>query len=285
MTEILEVLAPPAMHKEPNDKCPFCPPPEPIKYTTYPGAKNNSSHLADIMEKPEKLTSLQSGARPQTAKEDKSGFVQEQSKPTPRKQDTSKFYTHQAHHLISGNQALKGSPMEDWILASDKNEKDTGYSVNSTGNGFWAPSVPKKWVGKWGPTKKKLTDVERQTLAEEVMAAANAQAHIGPHNIADPDDPLGKHHMSYDVYIKKQLAAMSKRIKLWSDKCGFCKPDGKKKKPQATHKVHDMLDKLSTHLQKEITGSRKNWRIFLSKYAMEYHKQVCSHAKKPRKKL
>jgi hypothetical protein len=62
------------------------------------------------MEKPEKLTSLQSGARPQTAKSDKSGFVQEQSKPTPRKQDTSKFYTHQAHHLISGKQALKGSP-------------------------------------------------------------------------------------------------------------------------------------------------------------------------------
>jgi hypothetical protein len=50
MTEILEVLAPPAMHKQPNDKCPFCLPPEPIKYTTYPGVKNNSTHFADIME-------------------------------------------------------------------------------------------------------------------------------------------------------------------------------------------------------------------------------------------
>lgn len=63
------------------------------------------------MEKPAKLSSLQAGARPQTGKVGADGYVQEQDAPDPRQQDKSASHTHQAHHLISGNQALKGSPM------------------------------------------------------------------------------------------------------------------------------------------------------------------------------
>lgn len=278
MTDIGEMIAPPVAHSDPNEKCPFCPPAEPIKYTTHPGAKNDSQKLASIMEIPTQLTSLQAGARPQTGKADKNGYTQEQQKPDPRKENKDKFYTHQAHHLISGNQALKGSPMEKWILASDKNEKDTGYSVNSTGNGFWAPSVPKDLVGKWGPAKGFLTNSERQDWAEKVMTDGNAQAHIGPHNISDPDDPAGDKHQSYDKYIKARLVAISDRIKAWSDECYLCQ-DAKNnnKKPQANYTVHDVLDRLSNHLQGQITGSRKTWKIFLSKYALAFHKPVCTH--------
>ena len=280
MTDIGEMVSVPAAHTKPNEKCPFCPPPEPVKYTTYPGAKNDSIKLATIMKKPALLTSQQSGARPQTAKDDKDGFVQEQQKLDPRLEDETKFYTHQAHHLISGNQALKGSPMEKWILASDKNEKDTGYSVNSTGNGFWAPSIPKELVGKWGKSKAQLTDDERQEWAEKVMKDANAQAHIGPHNISDPDDPSGYKHQSYDKYIKAKLIAMSDRMKAWSNECYQCTDaKSKNKKPQANYTVHDALDRLSGHLKTQITGSRKNWKIFLSKYALAFHKPVCSHTR------
>ncbi len=273
MSEIGEIIALPGKHNEPNDKCPFCPPPEPIVYKTYPGKDNNSSKLEAIMEDPGKLTSLQPSARPQKEKKDQDGNVQEQSTPAARHKPPTPLYTHQAHHLISGKQALQGTAMEDWILASSKNDKDTGYSVNSTGNGLWAPSVPKKYVGKWSAKKGVLTDDERQDEAEKVMKAANIQAHIGPHNITDPDDPLGAHHMSYDQYIKKYLAVMSTRIHAWSTRCYQCEPNSKKK-PQANHKVHDALDKLSTHLQKEVSGSHKNWRIFLSKYALDYHKKT-----------
>lgn len=277
MTDIGEMIAPPALHKEPNEKCPFCPPAEPVKYTTCPGVKNNSTHLASIMEKPAQLTSLQAGARPQTGKADKDGYIQEQQKPEARKENKDKFYTHQAHHLISGKQALKGSPMEKWITASDKNDKDTGYSVNSTGNGFWAPSVPKELVGKWGVAKKVLTNEERQKWAEKVMKDAKAQAHIGPHNITDPDDPKGYKHQRYDKYIKAKLTVMSDRVKAWSNKCFLCEDAKKKnKKPQANYTVHDALDRLSSHLQGQITGSRKTWKIFLSKYALAFHKPVCT---------
>lgn len=275
MTDIGEMIAPPLGHTDPNKDCPFCPPPEPPKYTTHPGSANNSSVLADVMETPSKLVSLQGGARPQTGKENKDGYAQEQTKPAARNEDKSKWYTHQAHHLISGNQALKGSDMEDWILASKYNDKDTGYSVNCTGNGFWAPSTPKDLVGKWGAGKGVLSDKQRQEHAEKVMDAAGAQIHIGPHNISDPDDPDGHHHLSYDKYLKKKLKEISDRIHLWSDQCYLCKPE--KGKPQATHEVHNVLDRLSNHMQGELKGPRQNWRTFISKYARDYHKPVCGH--------
>jgi len=78
MTEIGEMIALPVVHTEPSEDCPFCPLPENLTYTTYPGVKNNSKKLASIMENPEKLTSAQSGSRPQTAKADADGYTQEQ---------------------------------------------------------------------------------------------------------------------------------------------------------------------------------------------------------------
>src|SRR5690242_16285230 len=194
MSELKEIIAVEVPHAAPSKKCPFCPPPEDKDYTTYPGAANDSTKLETIMEKPACLVDEQSGARDQTGRVDANGFDQEQPRPRARKKNNRKKYTFQAHHLISGNQALKGSPMEDWILASKRNEKATGYSVNCTGNGFWAPSVPKKHVGKWSPNKRALNDKQRQKLAVAVMRDALAQIHIGPHNISDPDDPNGDKH-------------------------------------------------------------------------------------------
>lgn len=275
MPELGEIIAVAIGHDKPNDNCPFCPPPDDATYTTHPGKANHSGHLESIMEDPGCLVSKQSGARPQTSRVGDNGWKQEQRKPRARKKDESKPYTFQAHHLISGNQALKGQSMEKWITASSRNEKDTGYSINCTGNGFWAPSVPKKYVGKWGPSKNVLDNDERQTAAEEVMEDFGAQVHIGPHNISDPDDAKGDKHTSYDKYIKRQLKLLDDRIVAWKKECYACPP--KNKKPQATFQVHNNLDNLSTHLQNKITGSRRRWHIFLSKYAMEYHKPVCRH--------
>lgn len=274
--ELGELISPPFGHSEPIEECPFCPPPKSSDYKTYAGKANDSKVLAKIMADPECLTSEQPSARPQSGKVDSDGYTQEQETPSINQKNETKFYTFQAHHLISGKQALKGSEMEDWIVGGKEIEKDTGYSVNYTKNGFWAPSIPKDYVGKWGKKKKILTDEQRQEFAEKVMEDANAQAHIGPHNITDPDDPDGHLHASYDRYIKDWLQAISDRVRAWSGVCVFC-DDSSDKKPQTSYTVHDILDRLSTHLKGQITGSRVNWKIYLSKYAMEYHKPVCSH--------
>jgi hypothetical protein len=275
VTEVGELIASPRGHTKPNEKCPFCPPKARKGYKTYPGASNNSSKLEKIMEEPSCLTSQQSGARPQTEAED-DGWVIEQEPPDPRTRDRRLWHTFQAHHLISGKQAMEGEPIEDWIKASSKNEKDTGYSINGTNNGFWAPSTPKRHVGRWGPGKG-LTDDQRQDWAEKVMSGFGAQIHIGPHNIADPDDPRGDKHASYDRYLKGKLEAISDRVSVWANKCK-CPP--KKKPPQATHHLHDSLDRLSTHMQGQVSGSRASWQVFLSKYALEYHRPVCPHKRK-----
>lgn len=275
MSELGEIIAVEVGHDEPDPDCPFCPPPKNKPYTTYPGSANNSGKLEKIMTDPSKLTSEQSDARDQTAAVDDKGYDQEQPRPAKRLKDDTKWYTFQAHHLISGKQALEGHVFEDWILASGRNEAATGYSVNCTGNGFWAPSVPKKYVGRWSARKKVLTDDERQALAEKVMKDFTAQVHIGPHNISDPDDPDGDKHTSYDVYIKQMLKEMDDRVVAWKEECFLAKSDDKK--PQATHHVHNNLDNLSEHLKNKISGSHYNWDIFLSQYAMNYHKPVCAH--------
>jgi len=274
MTDIKEMITLNVKHNEPSEHCPFCPPPDFSTYTSYPGAKNDSTKLRNIMINPGKLVSLQKGARPQTGKVGSCGYTQEQEEPQSRGKDSTKPYAFQAHHLISGKQALKGNVMEDWILKSHCNEKDTGYSVNCTANGFWAPSVPKKYLNKWSAGKKILTDDERQSEAEKVMEDAKAQFHLGPHNIIDPNDPEGNIHESYDKYIICRLKSIAERIEKWEKFCYLCDSD---KKPQANYTVHDVLDKLSIHLKGEISGPRKNWKVFISKYALKYHKSVCLH--------
>lgn len=263
--EIKEAIKLVGEHGDANKRCPFCPPPAPTEYKTYPGSENKSGILGKNMENPEDLTKNEPNARKQRGYS-LNGYVQEQQKLDPRCKPKDTTYSHQAHHLISGQQALMGTAMEGWILAGKKVDKDTGYSINSTGNGFWAPSYPNDYpLGVWGKTKG------RQEKAEAVMTVAKAQIHISHHGIKDKGDTSGV-HQSYDSYIKEYLATMSKRIHAWSLLCPSCtSTSDTKKKPQTNYRVHDALDKLSTHLQGEITRPAKYWRIFISRWALNYH--------------
>lgn len=281
MAELGEPVGAALGHKTPNAKCPFCPPKARKSYTSFPGDDNNSTKLATIMESPGALLSEQSGARPQTRAKEET-WVIEQSKPRARKQK-KKWYTFQAHHLISGKQAMKGNPIEKWIVKSGKLKADTGYSINNTYNGFWAPSVPIKYQGQWAANKGKLTNTERQDLAEEVMDDATAQIHIGPHNIKDPDDPRGHKHNSYDKYLKKKLKDLAERIDLWAATC-LCEAKKNEKPRYGTHRVHDAIDAVSDHMQGKIDCGVKSWDIYLSKYALAYHKKPgnCRHGLRKR---
>jgi hypothetical protein len=288
MTDIGEIIAPAIGHETPNDKCPFCPPKARKGYTTYSGVDNDSERLHEIMEDPSCLPKKQSGARPQV---DDSEI--EQPTPKPRKKPVGKPYTFQAHHLISGKQALAGEPIEQWIKA-EKSEKPTGYSVNNTNNGFWAPSIPEKYKTKRDKEDKKEEDNEenkkwsaldindRQTFAEEVMDDANAQIHIGHHHIEDPDNPEGTHYVCYDSYIKNKLKELNDRVNTWAEMCN-CKSD-KNKKKQATHHLHNNIDRLSDHMQNLIKGTPHHWTVFLSKYALAYHKKNIDDSNHRRKK-
>lgn len=183
-------------------------------------------------------------------------------------------YSFEAHHAISGNQALKGHVIEQWIwVQRGKIEKDTGYSVNNPDNGTWQPSIPEQYMdGTWGP----LSPAKKQAIAKLAMDAGLGQFHKGPHNILDPNDPDGEYHKTYDKELKRLLNGLNGLIHDWSRECFVCKPKGKGKL-QPNWKVNEMLDRLSQAIIRDLNAKPCEWYYFISKIALEYHRPVCSH--------
>ncbi|ARU26088.1 AHH domain-containing protein [Cellvibrio sp. PSBB006] len=259
-----------------NDDCPFCPIEKGKQYKTYKGSDNKSETLEKIMEKPANLNQHQANAWPHDGKVHSSREDIE----SRYKHPTYGFYEFQAHHLISGKQALQGHKVEQWIDKSQgKIEEDTGYTVNGSLNGIWAPSWPKEFrsgafEGQWT-----TGEVDIQEVADHVMKAAKCQFHLGAHNIGDPLDPGQTKHMRYDNWLKKQLTQINLRMWGWSRKCPLCSENGERKKPpfQPNEKINKALNKLSYHAQEQLTAPRKMWFIFLSRLALNYHAQVCDH--------
>ncbi len=263
-----------------NEDCPFCPVEKGKNYKTRPGAANNSDTLEEIMTNPKVLPQKQGNAWPHTG-----------MKHPSREEIEGKFshpdygpYEFQAHHLISGKQALEGHKVEQWILKSEgKIEEDTGYTVNGSLNGLWAPSWPKNFrkggdnAGEWTTSA-----TDREEIAERIMVLASCQFHLGAHNIGDPDDPGQVRHERYDEWLKKQLTKINLRMWAWSRKCPVCEEDGERKDPpfQPNERINRALNIFSGEVRRLLTGPKETWFIFLSRLALEYHKKgPCDHPK------
>jgi hypothetical protein len=278
VTELLEGVMPPAVAheagKEPN--CPFCPAPEPKALKTYGGADNDSGTLETIMTNPGKLLAQQTNTWPHPGKASRSREDIEGAHVHP----TYGKYEFQAHHLVSGNQALKGSPYEEWILQEPSStiKKDTGYTVNGSLNGIWAPSYPKSFRAKeyeW----KELTPSERMAIAVYVMDKAKCQFHLGHHSI-DPQDDGKEIHEKYDKYLKDNLEDMAQRMFSWAKVCPLCekKSNGEPKKPLWPNQMANIyLNNLSEVVRKRVTEPKDKWMVFLSALARDYHKKHCTH--------
>jgi hypothetical protein len=279
MTEINELVAPPAPHSPGDDEaCPFCPAPKPEDFTTHPGARNNSSILEAIMADPGCLVSKQSGARPKDGNEHRQRPSAAKPKPDPifRHQKWG-AYSAEAHHLISGNQALKGHPIENWIKGGSRIKKDTGYSVNNSDNGEWLPSIPEGHKGgAWSP----LSLEEKVEIASEPMRRGKGQFHKGPHNVADTEDLLGA-HVTYPDEVKRLLSVLDDVIYDWAAVCPICEPVDSDEGPfDPNWRVHDMFDALSRGIGTDLKGPPGHWKYFISRVALKFHQTVCEH--KPR---
>lgn len=162
-------------HTEDNPYCPFCKKDDDeYKYKTYAGSKNDSGVLA---------SNLRSGKAGNSEKDQNCRFTEQIKRPkpnfvikSPKGQVTMSF---QAHHAISGNQAMKGEEIEKWI-DKDKGKiaAHTGYSINNPTNGIWLPSKPEKI--KWGSIS---TITLKRQFAYYAMKKRNAQWHLGHHRI------------------------------------------------------------------------------------------------------
>ena len=282
--QIGELIAEPETHRPEEDKCPFCPAEKPNfkshtddeeeKYISYGGEKNDSQKLAAIMLAPEKLATLQPNARPKDGV-----YPNQESKARPKGEalyddgeERMGKCSCEAHHLISGNQALKNQKFERWIIAAKGTiESDTGYAINNAENGLWAPSIPKKYqAGGWA----KLDPDIKYKFARRSMAATGIQFHKGHHSIKDPDDPKQEIHQKYDKYIKNILKDMDRKMVGWARIC-TCKKQ-KNELLQPSVRTNRALDNLSEHLREKLCAPREDWDIFLSAHAQRYHKEVCN---------
>ncbi len=122
MTEVIEPVAPPPVPEAHDDTCPFCnPKPDDEPLTSVIGAENSADDLA---------SSLASEGEPR----DDVGFFH----------DDYGAYSPEPHHLIPGNEAMKGHEIEKYLKkgGSSKVRADTGFNINDAQNGIWLPSIP-----------------------------------------------------------------------------------------------------------------------------------------------
>ncbi|SMF61150.1 A nuclease family of the HNH/ENDO VII superfamily with conserved AHH [Alteromonadaceae bacterium Bs31] len=264
MTELLEKIQ---IHLDSPDSedCPFCPGKETKhEWKTFKGEDNNSGTLRDAMNKPSRCGhAQQTGAKP------KDGKYPNQNKDNPRPSPNPIYsnsqygaYSNQAHHCISGNEIMKGHPLEDIITNKSGDYKgQTGYTINNAANGVFLPSYPANYSG---------SEDDKYKIMKIPMAANKGQAHIGGHS--GHEHAVGN---DYPTAIKKELTAIKRRVLQKSEECPFCvENDGTAKKPFVPpYGVNQWLDNLSKRIDGKLTGPVKTWPYFISKYAKKYHKE------------
>jgi hypothetical protein len=256
-----------------SDDCPFCPGKETEhKWITIKGEKNDSGILRKAMVDPTRCShAQQSGAKP------KDGVYPNQGKDKPQNNPHPIFhhakygnYSNQAHHCISGNEIMKGTPLEK-ILANEKGDYlgQTGYTINTAANGVYLPSYPEKYSGSMD---------DKYDIMKLAMAAGKGQAHIGGHT--GHEHAVGS---DYPTEIKKELDALEKRILNKSEECPYCvEGDGAPKKPFIPpYKVNQWLDTLSKDISRDLKGPVKTWPYFISRNAKRYHLECSSMESDP----
>ena len=266
MPELLENFSMGVAHAA--EKCPFCPAKKNDEhYKTYGGAANDCGKLGDLVNEPGKFgTSIEADARPKDGKEGKDGrqnqdFTDTDGKKFADIKGTDTEWKFQAHHAISGNQCLKGHPVEKFIIAGDELKYDSGYSVNNPQNGIWMPSFPETGTAWPADPAKKFA------LAKIAMDKFRRQFHLGHHNISiDADEMDTETDEVYADYVKRQLQLLHVVLDKWARNC---KEQDEEKKHFGNARIHSALDHISEHIKKKLEYPVSGWNIFVSRHARD----------------
>lgn len=282
MTQLLEPVLVGAVHAPGDPNCPFCPAGKQSDdhHETFGGDRNSSKKLGQLIDCPEKFgVSIEANARPKDgAKSTKDGRQNQKFTAAGNKQLSAiragdRYWTFQPHHAISGNQALKGDPIEDYLYGKKQVVHDTGYSVNNPQNGVWLPSMPlRSKPDPDDPNSKRWSQkspLQKFSSARKAMDKFRAQFHLSDHDIpvdADGLDP--EDAQNYVAYVKAELKSLKGVLDKWFDAC--LQKDQKSKKPYGNSLTHYALDHTSASLIKMVKGQPGKWTIFVSRHARNY---------------
>jgi len=279
--QVLEPVAvptPPASH---DASCPFC---------KEPAVKGDKSKIGEDNDAKELEDSLAGAGEPRA----KVGFAH----------PDYGAYSPEPHHLVSGNEALKGHPIERWLATKASGtyvKADSGFNVNDARNGVWLPSIPDanrvcSWVTKTvrikGKLKKRrfpspddagkerwsaLTAREKDLISFAVMLKAQLQFHKGNHR-----NKGAKPSQCYIKEVKRLLNELNAFAKgSLRVKCPEAKRDEKGKYPPPRGLNELIYSCASAHLRWHVSGVPESWFVFISKLARRLHQEAVDEGKTP----
>ncbi len=170
-----------------------------------------------------------------------------------------------AHHIIPGNEALKGHPVLQWVgdaaslgqygegVSSELADGEfIGYDINSMVNGVWLPGpYALSTKGKW--TDKKLASPTtagfKQAYAFAVMDRMGRQFHY--------------RHTKYSDFIVDCLKKVNTRLEAFAKECPIVNPNQQSSKPyKAPLGLVAKLNRISNRMRPLLDGSRWSPNIY-----------------------
>lgn len=204
------------------------------------------------------------------------------------------------HHLIPGNESLKGSRVVAFLGDDDiienfklkgkpssciKKDMSAGYDVNQAQNGEWLPSpyalsMSNEWPAAEGIEalrKRKENDQEEEKKWDEVALETEAfkLAYAVDAMNVSPKKQFHMRHKNYSTKVREILDAMGAKLKLYAT--GLCpvaveKKDANDGKFDPPGGLSGRLDALSERLRGLLRGDPTGWRnpLFLDELTKQY---------------
>lgn len=263
--EIGESIVPPTSSQH-DPTCPFCAGADPILrgLTTHKGSENSSSKLA-------------------TNLGDQPSYVL----PKDLIEEFPVNVAPAAHHLIPGNQAMDGHPIEQYTSTKVNGEllEDIGYDINGKENGVWLPTYPDIYKGKSVPVggkKFKGHDISKHMWGEDNQAVKSGKAAVLPEAQKIPivnqiQERWGQAHIGdhkgtgYDRACRDRLTLLTDLVlTFWESVCEkSSKSDGKLNPP------YGLVGRINLQSQFMLNAimprrSPSRWTQWVSQYAKDF---------------
>jgi hypothetical protein len=170
------------------------------------------------------------------------------------------------HHLVPGNESLKGSAILPFMGAASviedykppsaskiKDGKSIGYDVNAAENGVWLPSPYALSMNNKWPSQDGIKALLKQF---DQRAVDDAEAFKAYYTAASIENSGGRQfhmrHAGYSVKVKEILNAMADKVKVSATQCPVTgSSDGKFDPPTG---LKAKLNGLSSRLRSLLTG-------------------------------
>ena len=189
------------------------------------------------------------------------------------------------HHLIPGNESLKGSDIVSFLGDENaitnfaagkpshiKNGKSVGYDVNNAGNGVWLPSPYALSMKNNWPAEPAIRVLKRRKKTGLARTTEEFKAAYVAATIEVNDTQFHMRHKDYSTKVKEILDTIAERLALMA--CGMCPiaaesgaGDDKFEPPGG---LKARLVVLSSNLRRLLTGSVWRDPLYTDDMTREY---------------